>query len=717
MYPVAIYGTLCYVCTMIDFNEYVSLVGTLNDWAKAYSAGEPVVTDDVYDKNYIKIKEFEAANPAFILDTSPTRHVEDAADGFRKVKHEIPMISISNSNGIDEAREWSASMFSKDVRELELEYKIDGLGLALKYKDGQLIDAITRGKDNIGDSVFENAVRVKGIPHKIELQGEVEIRGEVVWKYDDFEPINEQLAADGKKTFANPRNGAAGTLKMHDPDEVERRGLSFIAYLIVKGSPNNTQFEDIGTLISLGFEVPKHTVASTLEEFTTDAELMREHRFEEPYPIDGVVIKVNDKSLQPSFGYTSKSPNFYRAYKFPPEEKETELLDIEESVGMSGAITPVAIVKPIHLAMTTVSRCSLHNWDIVEYLGLFKGCHIVIRKAGEIIPEVVKCTETGQTKDEYEVQRTKCDRAHIDHVAPYEFPREMLVEPYKRPELCPFCGHKLKCAVNDAGNELLAWVCDNDSCTSQAVRKLAHFASRECMNIMGLGESVVEELYEAGKVKTVDQLYDLKAEDMVGIGNIREKSAAKLVASIQKTKDNFLHQLIEGFAIQGVGHQASPAIAACVKKAGMFTTYLSSDPEVSAKFIMDFAIAAKEAGVSDLLSNRFVEYITNNKGIIANLVAMNVAQNVKEAESVKLAGKVCIMTGTFDKLEREVFKEMVEANGGTICSSITKKCNVVLMGDGAGPSKVKKIKELQDAGQKIDVYTPETLDKFLELLK
>ena len=167
---------------MIDFNEYVSLVGTLNDWAKAYSAGEPVVTDDVYDKNYIKIKEFEAANPAFILDTSPTRHVEDAADGFRKVKHEIPMISISNSNGIDEAREWSASMFSKDVRELELEYKIDGLGLALKYKDGQLIDAITRGKDNIGDSVFENAVRVKGIPHKIELQGEVEIRGEVVWK-------------------------------------------------------------------------------------------------------------------------------------------------------------------------------------------------------------------------------------------------------------------------------------------------------------------------------------------------------------------------------------------------------------------------------------------------------------------------------------------------------------------------------------------------------
>ena len=291
---------------MIDFNEYVSLVETLNEWAKAYSAGNSIVTDDVYDKKYIQLKEFEAANPAFILDNSPTRHVEDGAEGFRKVKHEIPMISISNSNGIDEANEWCTDMMHEhNVPELELEYKIDGLGLALIYKDGQLMDAVTRGKDNIGDSVFENALRVKGVPSKIAMEGDVEIRGEVVWKYDDFEPINEQFAAEGKKVFANPRNGAAGTLKLHDPDEVERRGLSFIGYLIVKGSPNTTQSADIDTLISLGFEVPEHHVVEHVVQFTAVAEGMRERRFEQAYPIDGVVIKVNDKNRQPELGYNS----------------------------------------------------------------------------------------------------------------------------------------------------------------------------------------------------------------------------------------------------------------------------------------------------------------------------------------------------------------------------------------------------------------------------
>jgi DNA ligase (NAD+) len=703
---------------MIDFNEYVSLVGTLNEWAKAYSAGTPTVNDDVYDKKYIQIKEFEAANPAFILDNSPTRHVEDGAEGFRKVKHEIPMISISNSNGIDEANEWCANMMHEhNVPELELEYKIDGLGLALIYKEGQLIDAITRGKDNLGDSVIENALRVKGIPHKIDMEGDVEIRGEVVWKYDDFEPINDQFAADGKKTFANPRNGAAGTLKLHDPEEVGRRGLSFIGYLIVRGSPNFTQSEDIELLTGLGFEVPEHHVVQHVVQFTAVAEGMRERRFDQAYPIDGVVIKVNDKNLQLGLGYTAKSPNFYRAYKFPPEEKETELLGIEESVGMSGAITPVAIVRPVHLAMTTVSRCSLHNWDTVEYLGLFKGCHVVIRKAGEIIPELVKCSETGRSKDDYEVIRDQYDRHRpepIPHVEPYAgvTPGER----YMRPRVCPFCGAELKCAANSEGRELVAWVCDNDSCTSQFVLKLKNFASRDCMNIMGMGESMAELLYESGKVSSFDQLYTLTAEDLVGIGNIREKTAAKIVSAIAKSKDNYLHQLIEGFSIQGLGHQASPVVAAAVSKAGGFGAFVSSDPETSAKFLSKFVDAAKAGGVSDILMTRFVTFINQNKDMIMKMVELGVAQKVKEATSMKLAGRVCIMTGTFSRLDRDVFKDMVVTNGGTICSSITRKCNLVLLGDNAGPKKVKAIDEFQKAGQHIDVYTPDTLDEFLKLL-
>lgn len=699
---------------MIDFTEYSQIVDTMQSWAKAYAAGSQTVTDDVWDKNYLLLKEFEAANPAFILDNSPTRHVVDGADGFRKVKHDIPMISISNSNGIGEANEWCADMMrARGVKEFELEYKIDGLGLALIYKKGQLVDAITRGTDNVGDSVWENAIRIKSIPHQISVFGDIEIRGEVVWKYDDFEPINDQLAAEGKKCFANPRNGAAGTLKMHDPDEVERRCLSFVAYLIVKGSSNATQIADIELLETMGFEVPEHHVVQSIEQFTAIAESMRERRFQQVYPIDGVVIKVNDKSRHPELGYTAKSPNFYRAYKFPPEEKETELLDIEQSVGMSGAITPVAIIKPVHLAMTTVSRCSLHNWDLVEYLGLHKGCHVVIRKAGEIIPELVKCTETGRTKDEYEVLREQYDRKKIPHVEAYTGATPG--ERYERPMTCPFCSAPLHFALNADGKELVAWVCNNDSCTSQFVLKLTNFASRGCMNIMGLGESMAELLFESGKVVSFDQLYALTVNDLVGLGNIREKSAQKLINAINKTKDNYLHQLIEGFSIPGIGHQASPVFATSVAKAGGFAKFLSEDAE--GQFMLDLTLNARMGGISEQLVKRFTDFIVRNKEMIGRLVAAGVAQKVKEAQSVKLAGRVCIMTGTFSKLDRDVFKDMVVTNGGTICSSITKKCNLVLLGDNAGPKKVKAIEEFKKAGQHIDVYTPETLDDFLKLLE
>lgn len=703
---------------MIDFKQYAEMCDVLTQWAREYAAGTPSVSDDVYDKNYILLKEFEAANPSVILDTSPTRHVEDGADGFRKVKHEIPMISISNSNGIDETREWSEGMFSRGVRRLEGEYKIDGLGLALIYRGGQMVDAVTRGKDNVGDSVFENALRVKGVLKKISWEGDVEIRGEVVWKYADFEPINDQFAAEGKKTFANPRNGAAGTLKMHDPDEIERRGLSFISYLVVKGSPNMYQSDDIASLSDMGFEVPKHWVAMNIEELVMLAENMREHRFEQEYPIDGVVLKVDDKQDQARFGYTAKSPNFYRAYKFPPEEKETELLDIEQSIGMSGAITPVAIINPVHLAMTTVSRCSLHNWDLVDYLGLHRGCHVVIRKAGEIIPELVKCVETGRSKDIYEVERDKCDRDKVAHVAPWEpsTDAERAYVRYARPGKCPCCGGELKCQVNSEGRELVSWACSNVDCKSQIGGRLANFVSRDCMNIMGIGESIVGQLMEYGKLDSFEDFYSLTEDDiMEACGKTRE-GAAKLLKSIDKSRGNYLHQLIEGFSIPGLGHQVAPAVAACVDAAGGFSRASCGMYDEYERFVMEFRDAAETKGVQAIISERFVDFVGSHLDCIHELVVSDVAQRVKEVQSAKLAGKVCIMTGTFEKLDRDVFKDMVVANGGTICSSITKKCNVVLMGDGAGPSKVQKIEQLQKAGQQIDVYTPETLGKFLALL-
>lgn len=701
---------------MIGFKQYAELCDVLTQWARAYALGESPVPDDVYDRNYILLKEFEAANPSVILDTSPTRHVEDGAEGFRKVKHEIPMISIANSNGIDETREWVTMMFNRGVKRMEGEYKLDGVSLALKYRDGQLVDAVTRGKDNVGDSVFENALRVKGVLKKIPLPGKVEIRGETVWKYADFEPINDQLVSEGKKAFANPRNGASGTLKSHDPDEVEARGLSFVAYLIVEGSPNRYQVEDIGRLQEMGFEVPEHWVAETVEEAVALAEGMRERRFEQAYTIDGVVLKVDDKEDQKRFGYITKSPNFYRAYKFPPEEKETELIDIEQSIGMSGAITPVAIIKPVHLAMTTVSRCSLHNWDLVDYLGLHKGCHVVIRKAGEIIPELVKCTETGRSKDTYEVERTKCDKDKIPHVKPWVPTNgtEKTYERYLRPINCPCCGGELKCQVNSEGKELVSWVCGNAYCQSQIGGKLANFVSRECMNIMGIGDAIVEQLLEAGKLHFFTDFYRLTEKDIMEACGKTEAGSRKLVQNIEKSKNNYLHQLIEGFSIPGLGHQVAPAVSKCVNDAGGFNRICKEGE--STGFIDDFCCRAQKAGISPVISGKFCEFVMEYADELADLATRGIAQEVKEVQSAKLAGKVCIMTGTFEKLDRDVFKDMVVANGGTICSSITKKCNLVLMGDNAGPAKIQKIDELRRAGQEIAVYTPETLQEFLDLL-
>lgn len=703
---------------MITFNEYAKIVDAMQDWAKAYSAGESIVPDSVWDKNLVLIKEFEANNPSFILDSSPTRHVEDGAEGFRKVKHDIPMISIENSNGIEETKEWAEGMFSNGVVAMEEEYKIDGLSLALKYMDGVLIDAVTRGKDNVGDSVFENALRVQGVKNAIPLNSEVEIRGETVWKFADFEPFNDMLAAEGKKTFSNPRNGAAGTLKLHDPDEVERRKLSFIAYLIVKGSPNRTQTDDIKTLESMGFEVPEHHTATSLNELVNYAESMRERRFEQAYPIDGVVLKVDDKEDQPRFGYSTKSPNFYRAYKFPPEEKETELVDIEASVGMSGANTPVCIVKPVHLAMTTVTRITGHNWDTVEYLGLFKGCHVVIRKGGEIIPDLVKCVETGRSKDSYEVERHICDRDNIPHVIPWvpTTDDERKRERYIRPAVCPCCGKPLRCAVNAEGKELVSWVCDNENCNAQIGGKLANFVSRECMNIMGIGPSIIEDLLVAGKLKFFDDFYHLTVSDFVEACGKSESGARKLVAAIDKSRGNYLHQLVEGFSVSGLGHQAAPAVADCIDRAGGLAAIASEDAGYASDAKMKFRELAGCKGVSDELVSKFIDFVASNAERIRELVMLDVAQKVKPVTSMKLAGKVCIMTGTFDALPRDVFKNMVTENGGTVCGSITKKCNLVLMGDGAGPAKKVAIEKLTRAGQKIDVYTPDTLQKFLDLL-
>jgi len=711
----------------MTYGEYCNLVDELNMLAKAYSNGNSFVDDSVYDAKYKMLKEFEINNPDLVLDESPTRNVtEELVDGFRKVAHEVPMISITNANGIEEAVAYVAMVKREyGVGKVELEYKLDGASLALIYKDGQIDDAVTRGQNNVGDSVVSNAVRIGGVHQKISRKGTAEVRGEVLWKYDDFDAFNEQLEEAGKKPMANPRNGAAGSLKLTSPKEVEARKLTFVAYIVARGSESDTQTGDIEWLESEGFNVPVHHTVDIsgddgVEEFRRVAEEMRSKRNELPYPIDGIVIKVDDKSIHDEMGYTAKAPNFYKAYKFPPEEKATLLLDIEPSVGRSGTITPVAIVEPVSLAMTTVQRCTLHNWDLVDYLGLHKGCHVVIRKAGEIIPELVKCVETGRSKDDYEII-TKTKKAVITKYSDEPLSKRLIgnAEFYTRPEVCPYCGCPLANQVGVSGDQLVAWACKNPDCESQILEKMCHFASRTVMNIRGLGPSMIEALYTAKRLLHIDDFYKLTKQDFIDACGCREKMAEKMVAAIDATRNNQLSQLIEGFGITNLGHTASPLVAKCVMALGGLSKMLPDGEDGFAEIMNDFGYEANKVGLSVTLAEAFVKFATGHVGMLRYFVENNIAQEFKDdgPMSNKLEGKVCIMTGVFSELDRDVFKEMVVKNGGKICSGITKKTNLVLMGEGAGPSKVKAINDLKAQGADIRVYTPESLSEFLDLLK
>lgn len=706
----------------MTYGEYCELVDELNKFAAAYSNGDSPISDATYDAKYRQLKEYELNNPDVILPESPTQHAsEDLSDGFKKVTHVVPMVSITNANGIEEACAWVLDTYKKyGARKFELEYKLDGASLALEYKDKMIDDAVTRGKNNVGDSVIQNAVKIQGVHQKVGADGVCEVRGEVLWKYDDFDAFNEQLEDLGKKPMTNPRNGAAGSLKLTTPKEVEARKLSFIAYIIARGSSNRTQTEDVEWLESQGFEVPPHYTVD-VEEFGIDAfrkvaEEMRSKRSELPYPIDGIVIKVDDKALHKVMGSTGKAPNYYKAYKFPPEEKATKLLDIELSVGRSGAITPVAVFEPVQLAMTTVQRCTLHNWDLVEYLGLYVGCHVVIRKAGEIIPELVRCVETCMSKDDYEVL-TKSNKPTV----PYDsiaYSKRLIVNEkfYTRPEVCPYCGEKLRHAVNQDGEELVSWICPNTDCEAQAMERLCNFAERTVMNIRGVGPSVIEDLYTAQRLRHIDDFYRLTEKDFIDFCGCREKKAKKLLAAIDKTKDNGLAQLIEGFGISGIGHTASPLFAKVVHEMGGLVATVN---DVKNEHGKNVAFQCMKAGISSALAGKFIMYVKHHEDTVLYFAVNDIAQNYVDNGPVsnKLEGETCIMTGVFDKLERDVFKDMVVKNGGKICSGISKKTTLVLLGDNAGPKKVTAINDLKAAGFNIKVYTPDTLDEFLDRLK
>lgn len=692
---------------MIDFFEYAEYVTKLNEWGKAYADGNPVVSDAVYDTEYKKLKAFELANPDMIDKDSPTQRVAaDVTDGFAKVDHVVPMLSITNSNGYEELRTWSDSM---NAYSREIEFKIDGLALALIYdKNGFLIDAITRGDGKTGDSVFANALRIENIPKTIPMDkfndiedlDVIEIRGEAVWYKDDFQKYNAYLESIDKPTMSNPRNGAAGTMKSLDPQEVADRKLSFVAYSFVRPYVFDTQAADLDFLKSIGFTVSEHYVCHTTDKVIAGAHFMEDKRHTLPYLIDGLVIKINDKKLYKQLGGTSKAPKWCTALKFPPEEKVTKLLDIEHSYGRTGAVTPVAIVEEVELALTKVRRASLHNWDMAEYLGVHKGCHVVIRKAGEIIPEIVKVVEIGQSKDDYEKLMSSGGSVEL---ATATIHTNHNFDWYTRPHVCAHCGTALRQDTNRSGELLVAWVCPNQKCSVKQYKQIVKFVAKEAMNIMGVGESLIDDMIKIGIVKNITDLYKITKDDLLKIDGIKDRSAENIIDSINVSRKNYLHQLLAGLGVPNLGKTASAKLA----------DHWETLQEVSSASPRQLELTE---GVGTDLAESIAEWMADNQDIIDFFITSDIGCKAKKLDqkSDKLAGQTLIMTGTSDILGRDEFKKMVAENAGKVASSISKKVNFVIMGENAGPAKLKTIAELQASGVDIKVIDDK---EFLDMIK
>lgn len=677
---------------MIDFFEYSELCEKLTKWAEAYSIGDPLVEDHIYDEEYKKLKQFEKANPDLIEKNSPTQKVIDASpktSTFQKVEHSAPMISIANSNSHEELTEFCNAKKSSGCNQTVIEFKIDGLALALRYENGNLVDAITRGNGEEGDCVLGNALQINVIPKKISNKDNIEIRGEAVWLKEDFNKYNEKLELLGKDPISNPRNGAAGSMKQKDPQEVKDRNLSFVAYSFIKGSQETLQSKDLDYLQKEGFITSEYFICNSTEEVIDNAIKMEKRRNSLPYLIDGLVIKVNDKTTYKRLGGTSKTPHYCTALKFPPEEKVTKLLYIEESYGRSGAVTPVAIVEEVELSLTKVNRCSLHNWDMAEYLGLYEGCSVVIRKAGEIIPEITKVDGMNRSKDDYEKNKDVINLEQYRNHLIKQYPNYKF---YNRPTVCEHCQTTLENDNNRSGDVLVSWVCKNPDCPVKQFEQIVKFSSKKAMDISGISESVIEKLLSKGYIKNITDLYKVTRDQLLTLDNFKDRSADKFLIAIKESEKAYMHQLLAGLGVKGLGSTASKILAEAFGDLRSFcNTSLNELTSID--------------GIGDELAQNIIEYFSNqeNRNIVEWFIANNIGVSAKPVKKTtnKLEGLTLIMTGKSDKVGRDEFKALVAEHGGSLSSSISKNVSLVLLGDNAGPVKVKKIDALQKEGYPI----------------
>lgn len=660
----------------MDRNEAAKKVQQLRDEINQYNyeyhvLDNPTVSDQVYDQKMKELIELEEQFPDLVTDDSPTQRVGGTPlDKFEKVNHTVPMLSLSNAFSEEDLRDFDRRIREHVTRDFKYvcELKIDGLAVSLRYENGKFVQGATRGDGRTGEDITQNLKTIKSIPLTIKNNETIEVRGEAYMPKKSFIALNEKRKEEGLELFANPRNAAAGSLRQLDPKIAASRNLNIFIYSVGEWEAESisTHSERLAYLRELGFKTnPETRTFQTIEEVIEFTKEWTVKRNELDYEIDGIVIKVDEIELQEQLGFTARSPRWAMAYKFPAEEAVTKLRGIELSVGRTGVITPTALLEPVQVAGTTVQRASLHNEDLIIEKDIRINDTVVIKKAGDIIPEVVRVIFEERTGEEKE---------------------------YRFPEHCPECGTKLEKPEGE-----VAWRCVNPNCPAQIKEGLIHFVSRGAMNIDGLGEKVVEQLFDHKLIQTIADLYKLKYEDLIELERMGDKSVTNLLNAINASKENSLERLLFGLGIRYVGSKAATTLAAHYKTmdALMEATEeeLKTVPEIGEKMAESIATYFNKPQVKQLIEEL--------KVLGLNMTYLGATEVVDE-DSV-FFGKTIVLTGKLHSLSRSEAKEKIEALGGKVTGSVSKKTDIVIAGEDAG-SKLDKAKELN-----IEIWDEEQL--------
>lgn len=632
------------------------LVALLNRYAtEYYTSDNPSVSDSEYDRLYRELVELETAYPDQVLADSPTHRVGGKIlDGFEKYSHQYPLYSLQDAFSREELEAFDARVRKEVAHPTYIcELKIDGLSISLTYEKGILVSGATRGDGSIGENITENLKRVKDIPLTLPEELDITVRGECYMPRSSFDQVNQDRQENGEPEFANPRNAAAGTLRQLDTAVVAKRNLATFLYQEASPSTRDSQEKVLKHLEQLGFVVnPKRILAENIDEIWDFIQEVGQERENLPYDIDGVVIKINDLASQEELGFTVKAPKWAVAYKFPAEEKEAQLLSVDWTVGRTGVVTPTANLTPVQLAGTTVSRATLHNVDYIAEKDIRKDDTVIVYKAGDIIPAVLRVVESKRVSEE------KLDI----------------------PTNCPSCDSDLL-----HFEEEVALRCINPRCPAQIMEGLIHFASRDAMNITGLGPSIVEKLFAANLVKDVADIYRLKEEDFLLLEGVKEKSASKLYQAIQASKENSAEKLLFGLGIRHVGSKASQLL---LQHFHSIENLAQADPEEVASIESLGGVIAKSLQTyfategSEILLRELRE-----AGVNLDYKGQTVVADAA------LSGLTVVLTGKLERLKRSEAKSKLESLGAKVTGSVSKKTDLVVAGVDAG-SKLQKAKEL-----------------------